>query len=159
AGCGRIHMRRDDLIPAIGVIALLALSMRSQWTGKMRTYSNPDGEIIKEIVREAEAYLDGQVTLATSADQRASVMASVFAAAGTAIAAALMTVAAQQHDNDYTPIFAGGGAAAGMFILGAVFCVMATMPSDFHLPGSQPTNWKHDLAKNTPLSQALAEQA
>ena len=122
-------------------------------------YSRADSDTIKEIVREAEAYIDGQVTLATSADQRASVMASVFAAAGTAIAAALMTVAAQQHDVSYAPILAGGGFAAALFIIGAAFCVAATMPVDFSLPGSQPKNWKRDLENGTPLVQSLAEQA
>jgi hypothetical protein len=42
-------------------------------------FSNIKDDFATEINRAGEAYLAGQLQIATSADQRASVMASVFA--------------------------------------------------------------------------------
>lgn len=122
-------------------------------------YTKAKPDVLREIIREAEAYIDGQLSLATSADQRASVMASVFAAAGTVIAAALMTVAAGTADAQFVPIFTGGGVAAVLFVLGASFCVKATLPVGFALPGSQPESWLRDIKNRSPLAKSLAEQA
>ena len=122
-------------------------------------YSKATLPALKEIIREAEAYIDGQVSLATSADQRAAVMASVFAAAGTVIAAALMTVAAGETPGEFAPIYVGGGIAALLFIAGASFCVKATLPVGFALPGSQPKSWVRDIRDGSALSKSLAEQA
>lgn len=123
-------------------------------------YSKAKPELLTEVIREGEAYLQAQVQLATSADQRASVMASVFAAAGTVIAAAL--IAATTGGGETTqliPIFVGGGITAALFIVGASCCVAATLPVGFLLPGSQPKNWLRDITGEASLHDALSEQA
>ena len=45
-------------------------------------WSKVDDDLLKLIVQRAETYLNAQLTLATSADQRAATMASIFAAGG-----------------------------------------------------------------------------
>ncbi len=119
--------------------------------------SNP--ETTREIVREAEIYLQGQLTLATSADQRASIMASVFAAAGAAIVAGLITLVSSDMAADFMPVFIGGAVAAVLFLAGAGLCVWATLPVGFDLPGSQPGDWEKDVKAGTSLDDSLAEQA
>jgi len=122
----------------------------------MIDWSAANPETVKEIVREAEAYLGAQVTLATSADQRAAVMASVFTAAGAAIIAGLITVG---HADANIAIYLGGGIAATLFLFGAILCVWATMPVGFSLPGSQPASWEEDIKANTNLNISLGQQA
>lgn len=116
-------------------------------------------ETTREIVREAEIYLQGQLTLATSADQRASVMASVFTAAGAAIVAGLITLFSSKTATDFGPVFAGGVVAATLFLAGAGLCVWATLPVAFDLPGNQPEAWEEDVKAGKPLDDSLAEQA
>ncbi|MCH7693245.1 MAG: hypothetical protein IID50_07360 [Proteobacteria bacterium] len=119
--------------------------------------ANPD--TIREIVREGETYLQDQLTLAISADQRASVMASVFAAAGAAIVAGLITLVSSDRVNDFIPVFIGGAVAATLFLAGSGLCVWATLPVKFDLPGSQPKEWVEDVKAGKPLDDSLAEQA
>mgnify|MGYP000051836444 CR=1 FL=1 len=121
-------------------------------------WSKTSGETIKEIVRESEIYLQGQLTLAISADQRASVMASVFAAAGAVIVAGLITLVASDT-TDFAPVFIGGAFSAMLFLVGAGMCVWATLPVGFDLPGGQPEDWKKDVETGTSLDGSLAEQA
>ncbi len=117
-------------------------------------------ELIREVVREGEAYLAAQVTLATSADQRASVMASVFTAAGAAIVAGLIAfVADSDRVAGANAIMWGGGVAAILFLFSAGLCVWATLPVGFDLPGSQPDSWREELEHGTDLDVALREQA
>jgi hypothetical protein len=126
----------------------------------MSNQSQGEDALVSEIVREAEAYLAAQVTLATSADQRASVMASVFAASGTAIAAGLIAfVGDADRVAAGLPVIVGGVVSALLFLLGSGLCVWATLPVEFDLPGSQPENWKKDIERGIPLNEALAEQA
>lgn len=122
-------------------------------------WSRTNIDTVKEILREGETYLQAQVSLATSADQRASVMASVFAAAGAAIVAGLITLAPSDQAHANLPIFIGGGLAALLFLAGAALCVSAALPVSFDLPGSQPESWYADAARDRDLRESLAEQA
>jgi len=122
-------------------------------------WSKAKPEVVKEVVREAEAYLAGQVQLATSADQRASVMASVFAAAGAAVVAALITVASSNDATDGISIYLGGSVAALLFLGGACFCVWAAMPTGFDLPGNEPESWKTEIESGRELNPGLCDQA
>lgn len=125
----------------------------------MIDWSKSDPETVREIVREGEAYLHGQLTLATSADQRASVMAGIFTAAGAAIVAGLITLASSKGASSFVPIFAGGIVAAILFLVGAGLCIYAALPVGFNLPGSQPLSWQEDVEKGRKLFRSLREQA
>lgn len=121
-------------------------------------WSKASDETVKEIVREGEAYIAAQLSLATSADQRASVMASIFTAAGAAIVAGLITLYTEGPD-DSDPIFAGGVAAAALFLIGASLCVWAALPVGFDLPGAQPKSWLNDVETGKQLKESLQQQA
>lgn len=118
-------------------------------------FSKIDDDFAKEIIRAAEATLSGQVSVATSADQRASVMASVFAAAGAALIVGMATIAHQYP----TAVVASGFVAGALFLIAAALCVKATMPVEFWLGGAEPHNWAADCAAGSPLKDSLAQQA
>jgi len=119
-------------------------------------FSKVRDDLALEVIRSAEALLSGQVTIATSADQRAAVMASVFAAAGAALVAGTITILSGNHP---IAVVAGGTTAGAFFLAGAACCVKATMPSDFYLPGNQPRDWKKDVSDGRALIACLGEQA
>ena|ERR1700738_275247 len=123
-------------------------------------FSKIDEGFAKEIVRGGEAYLDGMLRVATSADQRASSLAGMFTAAATALLAA--TVALTNPTWNLTGRLAlvlGGGVAAIMFFVGAFLCLRTTMPVQFWLPGCEPENWEADVAAGKKLQECLGERA
>ena len=60
----------------------------------MADWSKAKDGIVTEILKDSETYLTGTVTIATSADQRAAVVAGTFATAGAAIVAGVIGFAA-----------------------------------------------------------------
>lgn len=122
----------------------------------MPKWAEAEKGMIHEIIREAEARLHGQVQLATSADQRAAVLAGVFIAAGTAIIAALLAGIAS-HPS--LAIILGAITAAALFLAGAGYCIRTVMPCDFHLPGNQPDNWYSDVDERRALKECLGQAA
>jgi hypothetical protein len=127
------------------------------------SWDKADLETLKEIVRAAEAYLQSQLELAKSADQRGSTMASAFTLAGAALVAGLITLASTPADATEhlmrVPVYVGGVVAALMFLGGAFVCVRATMPVEFWLPGNEPENWRDDVHKERTLKEMLGDQA
>ena len=119
----------------------------------MINWSTAKDGVLDEVLRTSETYLEGTVTIATSADQRAAVVAGTFATAGAAIVAGLMwfsaTVTAENHYA--SAIYTGGGLAAFFFLLGAFLCIRAAMPVGFNLPGTQPSGWESDIAAGREL--------
>jgi len=122
-------------------------------------FSKISDDFAREIVREGEAYLGGQLQIATSADQRAAVMASVFTAAGAALAAGVITIASSKDGIGSFPVFFGGTIASLLFLAGASCCVKATMPCDFWPPGSEPGNWNTEIVSGANLKDAFGEQS
>jgi hypothetical protein len=76
-------------------------------------WSNVPEEMRTHIVSEGQAYLDGQIRLATAADQRAAALAAVFTAAGSALIAGLIAFASVKSVVKPYPIYAGGGVPRG----------------------------------------------
>jgi hypothetical protein len=108
-------------------------------------FSKIGNDFATEINRSAEAYLAGQVQIATSADQRAAVMASVFAAAGAALIAGTISITGNAEIANSVKV---GGLLTGLlFLIGAAFCVKATMPVLFWLPGAEPDTWKAEVER------------
>jgi hypothetical protein len=115
-----------------------------------------DIELIKEACRHGEAQLAAQVQLATSADQRASVLAGIYVAAATGIIGAMATGDEFKHNH---PLMLGSGIAAGAFLVAAILCIKATLPTDFWTPGNLPSEWYSDITNKTKLQVAIGEQA
>jgi hypothetical protein len=124
-------------------------------------WSKASPEMIARVVDEGTAYSEGQLTLATSADQRASVLAGVFTAAGTAILAGLIALGAVSdipHRVSF-PIYLGGGFSVLLFLIAAAFCIAATLPVGFWLSGNEPQSWFRDVEAGKALPVAFGEEA
>jgi hypothetical protein len=121
----------------------------------MVDWSKAQDGVVAEVLRDSETFLAGTVTIATSADQRAAVVAGTFATAGAAIVAGIIGFAAAASANNiYAPaVYAGGLLAALLFITGSIFCIRAAMPVGFRLPGTKPSGWEEDVAKGHTLLQ------
>jgi hypothetical protein len=123
-------------------------------------FSKIDETFGKEVVRGGEVYLDGMLRIATSADQRASGLAGMFAAAATALLAAVVALANPAWNiSGRVALIVGGLAAAGMFLSGAVLCLTTIMPVTFWLPGCEPENWEPDVLAGKKLQDCLGERA
>jgi hypothetical protein len=123
-------------------------------------FSKIDSEFSKEIIRGGEAYLDGQLKIATSADQRASSLAGVFIASSTALIAASLALANPQWNvPGRVPLIMGAASAAIMFLIGAINCWLAIMPVSFFVPGCEPMNWETDVLAGRKLHDCLGERA
>ena len=118
-------------------------------------WQSSDKEAINEIMREAEARLAAQVQIATSADQRATVLAGIYVAAATGIIGALVTAPKEVHSP---PLYGGASAAVMLFLVGAFFCIWATMPVKFWTPGNAPEEWYPDIIAKRDLNEAKGEQ-
>ena len=66
----------------------------------MADWSKAKDGIVTEILKDSETYLTGTVTIATSADQRAAVVAGTFATAGAAIVAGVIGFAAAGESRE-----------------------------------------------------------
>jgi hypothetical protein len=123
-------------------------------------FSKIDDIFSREIVRGGEAYLDGQLRVATSADQRASSLAGVFSAAATALLAATVALANPAWNiPGHVALMIGAGAAALLFLIGAVQCLRVIMPVSFWLPGCEPENWETDVTAGKKLHDCFGERA
>ena len=140
----------------------LVMATRSRGDGGSRIeWDKAKPDVIQQIVREGELYLDGQLKLAISADQRAAILAGVFTAAATGALAVLIGVAVTKDVaivHRY-PVYIGGGMTALMFLLAAALCVWAVMPVGFWLPGNPPEEWRKDVDEGKDLNSALSEEA
>jgi hypothetical protein len=123
-------------------------------------FSKIDDIFSREIIRGGEAYLDGQLKIATSADQRASSLAGVFTAAATALVAATVALTSPAWNvPGRIPLMIGAAAAAIMFLIGAIQCWRVIMPVSFWLPGCEPENWDSDVAAGKKLHDCFGERA
>jgi len=123
----------------------------------MLDFSKSSPETTKEVVRESELYLQGQLSLATSADQRAASLAGIYAAAGAAVVAGIVTLVTSGSPGDWLPVVVAGAVSATLFLAGAALCVWATLPVGFDLPGSQPQSWQSDVTHAVSLDDSLRQ--
>lgn len=112
----------------------------------------------ENVSREGTVYLDAQLRLATSADQRAAVLAGIFTTASTALLAGLVALSTSSAPGRL-PIFLGGGTAVVLFVAAAAFCIVAIFPVGFWLPGSEPKSWKTDVEEGKDLVASLGQAA
>jgi hypothetical protein len=120
-----------------------------------RDWKGKNLQLIQETSHHAEAKLVAQVQLAISADARASILAGIFAAAGSGCVVVLVTSAALQSNR--VAIAATIGAATS-FAIGAALCVWAAWPCDFRTPGNDPNKWYEDIDAGSPLEKAAGDQ-
>lgn len=124
--------------------------------------SGLDEKFSEAIIRDGQAYLDGQVRIATAADSRASGLAGIFTATATALTAGVVIALfnpAWQTVAARVPITIGGAIAAVLFFFGAVLCIRAIMPVEFNLPGCEPMMWDDDIKANKKLNECIGDRA
>lgn len=123
------------------------------------TKTTPD--VKERVVSEGFAYLDGQLKLATSADQRASVLAGVFTTAATAVLAGLvaLSTASSPSPIEKMAVYIGGGVTVTLFFAATGLAIAAIFPVGFWLPGNEPSSWYRDVETAKPLASALGEEA
>jgi hypothetical protein len=138
----------------------MALSDTSQPPAQL-----PSTELQAHVVESAATYIDGQLRLATAADQRASSLAGVFTAAGTALIAGVIAfstipaAAPPQHMIHVYPVMAAGIACAAAFLVAGILCIASALPVDMYLPGSQPNSWKTYIKLARPYEECLKEES
>jgi hypothetical protein len=122
--------------------------MARDWKGK-------DLDLIREATRHGESMLAAQVDLATSADQRAAVLAGIF----TAVATGIIGAAATHNDlADNRALAVGAGLTIVAYLLGSALCIITALPSYFWPPGNNPDEWYQDIDTSRPLPEAMGEQ-
>jgi len=103
-------------------------------------WSTVDIEKIQEMQRLGEKLLEGQLAVATAADQRAMTLATMASTILTAIVAGVIALFTQEHL--LSPLSAGGAGAAVAFLAATVCCTVAAWPDrDWFLPGNEPDRW------------------
>lgn len=115
-------------------------------------YATADENVLDEIIRQAEARLNAQLTAAVGADQRAMTFAGLLFAG----AAALAAIAAQNITSDQSGILIF--VCLGLSISGALAAVSAA-PSAWEYVGNVPSAWVGDIQSLKPLRESKSEMA
>ncbi|WP_157410175.1 hypothetical protein [Sphingobium xenophagum] len=120
-----------------------------------------DQEVLDEIVREAELYLQAQFTAAGASDQRGMAWAGFMIASTTA---ALAAAASLVVSGGHIILAITSLGAAAMLLLSTFLAAKAVRPNKFCFPGNRPANWLpenwHGNGVGTlDIKQARLEQA
>lgn len=99
-------------------------------------WDNVTDESIREIHRQGQSCLDGTVTLALAADQRATTLCGVFGAGAVALLAAAASVLASDHPR--MPLTVAAFVTAGLLFVASLCCAYAARPSAFSVGGYEP---------------------
>ena len=118
--------------------------------------SGADVETLREMMREAEAYLNAQLTAAIGADQRAYTFAGFGSAAAVVLVGAAYGIASARSPDIPMAILAT--VVAGFLIAGAMLAIHSARSVDFEYSGNQPGHWVEDVEERKSLQRSLAEQ-
>jgi len=124
----------------------------------MPTWQGSDRVLVEVMLREGETFLQAQLVVATSADQRAAVLGGIYAAAGTALVAGIIAAVAASSDFPHAVVL-GCALAGALFLVSSALCLSTALPVDFWLPGNEPSNWYEDIEKGVAIEVALGEEA
>lgn len=113
-------------------------------------------DTLKEILRQAEAHLDTQLTAAIAADQRAYTFAGLATAAAIVLIGGAYSLATTPVPN---ALLASVATVVAATLVGCAWSAVHSARSiDFGYSGSQPANWDEDIACSKPLAHSLAEK-
>ena len=114
-------------------------------------------QLARTVLQQGEVKLQAQLQAALAADQRAMVLAGMFATA--AVAAFGLAILAVDREAAMWNLFSGGLAAGACLMVGAYQCLQAAWPQEFRFPGNQPDNWWSDGVEKRPLADSLKNQS
>ena len=110
-------------------------------------------EMLAEIIRQAEARLNAQLTAGVAADQRAMTFASLLlAAAAVLLGAALAATLSPPRLIMLVAVGIG-------FVIAAAMAIWTAQPSDWDYVGNAPSEWFCDIDTGKALHSAMAETA
>jgi hypothetical protein len=116
-------------------------------------YTAATDKMLAEIVREAEARLQAQLTAAIAADQRAMTFAGLMVAAAAAMIGAALGVSREADVTLPTIV-------TGLFLFAAaVLAVVAARPVAWDFTGNTPSAWVKSIADGDSLHTALSDMA
>ena len=116
-----------------------------------------DEKMLQEIIREAELFLESQLTAGVAADQRAVTFASVLAATAAVLIGGYVAAATSGH-----PLPGLGWVAipvAAFLLISTAIATLSCRPTDWRYPGNNPRFWREDATSGTSLHDAMADQA
>jgi hypothetical protein len=116
-----------------------------------------DLDILKEVVRLSEKYLDAQLSIIAALSQRAAAITGMFGAGALAMVAVLVTVLNAQRPDATLLIYGLAMIPPAAMFVGCVYCALAASAGTFHPAGSDPLRWKGNTAKKH-LNEALVGQ-
>ncbi|WP_426313842.1 hypothetical protein ACN9MF_20220 [Methylobacterium fujisawaense] len=114
-------------------------------------------DTLKEVVRNAESFLGGQLTSGLASNQRAMTLTSVLAAATIVLGGAAASLLVGATPNP--PLGLICAVVASGFLAAMALAISAAKPADWYLSGNTPAGWVEDVEASKPLERSLAEQA
>jgi hypothetical protein len=97
-------------------------------------------EMARQILDQAETFMQAQLQAGIAADQRAITAASIFAAVSSALIGGSLAYWSA-GDAPETSMVAAGLVSGITMSLAAYGCFFSASPSAFYYPGNQPENW------------------
>ncbi|WP_125901200.1 hypothetical protein [Methylobacterium indicum] len=119
--------------------------------------SEADIETLKEIIRNAESHLGGQLTLGVASNQRALTLTSLFGTGAVVIGGAAGSLLLGQFprlDLGIVCVIICIGLLISMRL-----AISAALPTDWYVAGNTPSQWASDVGLKISLKRSLAEQA
>ena len=114
-------------------------------------------KILREIIRQAESYLDSQLRTALASDQRATAFVTALSSAITVLmgATATLVISGSKYQVLSLPLV-----PLIVYLFSALwFATQTCKPDKFEYCGNSPDNWLEDVEANKPIERCLAEQA
>ena len=115
-------------------------------------YVGADSEMLGQIIRQAEARLEAQLTAALGADQRAMTFAGLLMAA---VGAMLGFSFSRATDPLVAPIIA---VSVGL-IFAAALAAWSAQPTKWEYVGNVPSAWLSDIEDAVPVHMGMAQMA
>lgn len=122
-----------------------------------QNFAVADREMLEEIIRQAESYLQAQLTAGIAADQRAMSFFGTTAAAAALIITGGVTLILQ--GNVHTPLGWAAIATAFGLLISIALASLTAKPVSFCYPGNSPGEWVADILSAKGYNYALAETA
>jgi hypothetical protein len=116
-------------------------------------FDSADPALIEEIISEARARLEVQLTAAIAADQRAMTFAGLlFAGTAVLVGLALGKDAQPAHEHPLLCVAAG-------FVIAAALACLTARPTGWHQLGNYPSSFEDDVQNNLKLADTRAQTA